>query len=860
MPDWLAKVAQAVSPGAREPAPPPSHAPQAPEPAADLDLEALRPPAEWEVSPPPAAEEKAEPEAPEDDLFAALRSETPPAPAASELPDFLSRLPAEPEGPPAAQAGMLDWLQASAEQEKTPPEPEQPSAPPTIDMPDWLTKGEPLASTAEPSAEPEKPAAETAPDWLTDLGTPPAAEPSEAPSATPDWLSETAPPAVGADVGAPDWLKLEPEAESQPPEPVTPEAPASAEMPDWLNTLASESATTPPTEPTPMVPPPEAPAAPAPAEVPDWLSTLASEPAIPPPPEPTPTTPASAGVPAASEMPASAEVPDWLSTLASEPAATPPPEPTPTAPPPEAPAAPAPADVPDWLSTLAEGETAAPAPTPAPGSAASIPAKPSEPPLSEAPGAGIELPGFEPAISEPLKTGDDLLDWMSGPGFDLGVPGVSAPAGGEGEDLLGLTGDLAMPAEEEKAEEAAEPAITGELPEWLRGLKPTAEGETPISFEAQPSELSADALGEISDLRFENILGDAAAETPSPEKVGALKDVSGAIRAELVFDAQTLKGGKVVGDSILTKEQERRILLLEGLLVKQKEEVAITGAARGALPVVRWLVAVVLLLAIALPLLLGFSILSAPPAPSGNVSDAKQVIDNLPQDAKVMVAFEYEPDTAAEMEPLAGALLKHLAGRSGIAVIAISTKPLGPSMADRIFQQVHPASAAAPSAARWVNVGYLPGGSVGINGLVVGDPQRSPFGVDFLGNKTNLSQTTLSTLAPSLIIVLSASAEDLRAWVEQAGRPTSIPLLAATSVSSAPVVAPYRQSGQLVALISGVNDAVSFRALDKQAPDKPLAAIWNAQAIGSLVAVASIVAGGIIYGLMAFREQQERNS
>jgi len=891
LPDWLAQVAEVVSPDMA--AAPPSMPP------------APKEPERFESGP-----ETVEPESADEGLFAAMRSETPMPPAEQELPDFLAKaatgLEVEPDlaksdsmadipdwmqdNQPAASsvpsepaqseaiADIPDWMQdnqpasqpvspepAPLESAKDVPdwmkdsEPTPPPAPPepaqseaAADVPDWLKDSEPTPSEpakseamvdnselakdseATPVSDPFSLSADVMtdiPDWMKDSAAPAAPEASQTESAVPDWLSDVAPPPpVGADIDKPDWLKIEPDSQSEPKaesaEPIeTPpiasspvEAPSvpttsapAADVPDWLNTIAAGETAAP----APAMPAPT-PASPAPAaDVPDWLNTIAAGETTAPAPAPASPAPA-------------ADVPDWLTTLAAGETAAPAP-----ASPAPAPASPAPAaEAPDWLNTIAAGETAAPASLPE-----------------------IDLTAPAPASTEATKADEDLLDWMSGPGLDLGGAPASAPPTGEGEDLLGMTGDFAITAAEEKSEEGADGAVAGELPEWLRGLKPTAEAEPGALIPSQTSELSPEDLGSINDLRFDKLISEASRnETATPEKVGALKDVSGAIRPELIFDAQTLKAGKLVGESILTKEQERRILLLESLLAKQEEAVVISGARRGKLPLIRWLIALLLIAAIVAPTALGISALSSPAAPSGGVSDAKKTLDSLPPDAKVVVAFEYEPDAAAEMEALAGALLKSLADRDDISVIAISAKPTGPVMADRMFKQANPANK------QWVNLGYVPGGSVGISGLAVGSLQSSPLAFDYLGQPTHFDSTTLFGLSPSLIIVFSATAEDLRAWVEQAGRPSGVPMIAATSASVAPMAMSYRQSNQLVALMSGVNDAVAYRALAKQKPDQSLTSIWNAQAFGALAAMAMIIIGGLIYGLIALREQQEQNA
>jgi hypothetical protein len=218
------------------------------------------------------------------------------------------------------------------------------------------------------------------------------------------------------------------------------------------------------------------------------------------------------------------------------------------------------------------------------------------------------------------------------------------------------------------------------------------------------------------------------------------------------------------------------------------------------------------------------------------------MLGSLPEDSKIVVAFDYEPDTGAELDPLALAILGQIASQPNAMVYAVSTRTTGPALAARAFEQTL-ANVEQSQQERWL-------------GSPMGLP--SALSVNAVGQPSGVVETSLTELKPTLIVVLTASAEDLRAWVEQAGRPTGIPIIAATSVGNLPMAAPYRQSGQLGALMSGVNDAVSLRALTDQEPDPAATSTWNSQATGALAAVLAIIIGGAIFGLAALRGQQEQ--
>ncbi len=201
--------------------------------------------------------------------------------------------PAPSQQPPAAQAGVPDWLAGLGAQEPTPAE--QPPAA-EAGVPDWFAG---LGAQEPTPAEQPSAAQAGVPDWFAGLG---AQEPTPAEQ----------PPAAQADV--PDWLAglgaQEPTPAEQPPA-------AQAGVPDWLAGLGAQ-------EPTPAEQPPA-----AQAGVPDWLAGLGAQESA-----PAEQTPA-----------AEAGVPDWLAGLGAQ-------EPTPA----EQPSA-AQAGVPDWLNAMQVGES-----------------------------------------------------------------------------------------------------------------------------------------------------------------------------------------------------------------------------------------------------------------------------------------------------------------------------------------------------------------------------------------------------------------------------------------------------------------------------------------------------------------------
>jgi hypothetical protein len=827
-----------------------------------------------------------------------------PAQSSSEASDDLSDWVSEPE---AAGEGSepdiddsLDWLYA-ADDEGQQEEPEETMQTPGDNQPDWLSEFDRMAQP-EVSPEPTE-SRDDLPGWLSEL-TGAADEPRTPRESEPEtgdlgWLSEYAaddePDTLIVDTGTPEAAetgKAGPDKEPRP-------SAGDDAVPDWFADLAPDTEAGEEVleeeQPSEETAPPPLPGGTLPGPLiedakPNWLiqqradeaaeeaaaaaaetSPAVSEPvgdeesAEAGPEQPEPTTPEveEEAVPewlAGLEDEEEEAAPEWLAALAAE----------------EEPAADSrPGDeaeaVPDWMVELStesapqEEDTAVQEPEPEPELEPEpeivSETEPEPVPTIEVVEEDLSLDWLEGVEDEPEPEEEE--DWLAALDFS------DEPVAPVGEDLLGLLSEPSGEAEE-GASEAAEPSEEqkvakavdfGDLPEWLQGMGEMAgmalpESERPLT----PSDnVSAEELAEIQDLRYEALTGqDRDQRREQTESVGALKDVRGVIQPELIFEGSTLAVTEPVQQVIVTPDQAQQVEQVQRLL--QYETATFTASEAGLkLPIVRWLVALVILLAVAGSLIGGAFILPAPqPAPS--VTSAYQAIEGMTAiDAVVLVAFEYGPDSAGEMNPLAEALLWHLAQKPNITVYTISTQPTGPAMADAILARGGIQPRLAVNGGTWQNLGYVSGGVNGVSSLAGRSAldMSSPFSFDNAGRPTGLAATSLQTASVDQMIVVAARPDDARMWIEQASQPTGIPLIAAVGASAAPLLRPYASSGQVAGLIVGLNDAVAYWRLGGQQVGQSLLSRYNAQAIGSLAATALILIGGIVYGILSLRNRKE---
>ncbi len=790
----------------------------------------------------PAPLAEAEPE----DWLAVLREPgeepVPVEPEKSEEPEFadwLQALRSEGEGweqeaeeaeeteeiaPPLAEVEVSDWLRSLREPEaKVAAEPSDATGLELEEeeLPDWLRDlGKPGAEAEEiPPLVEELPLAEEEelPDWLRDLGEP-GAEAGEIPS-----LVEEPPPAE-----MPEDEEEELPVVEVPPAVEFPESPVASvaneeELPEWLAELREEETIVSPVETTPA---PEVPALAEPEgeEMPEWLREVRK----PEGKEGEPSDPLALIMPeAAVEEPGGGEgeeeieIPEWLQETKGM-------EPVLTEDVPGEEAAP-----PDWLTqpkvpdvTIEEGELRVPdwlqGPVPA-DSKVTTEDKDTAPPdwLQE-----LGAPALPPTEIEEEPAAESP-SWLEEP-----QPSTEAPVGEEVSpftsegleelaeilELRALEGPpvleepLAPPEEPAAGAEEAEGLARADIPDWLLALRPHEPGEETVG-EQEIAELSGPLAGIKGVLSVEPIISLPHLTRPKAVAVEA-PPISGDLFAEIVAQPP-----------VSTVAVPRR------------------ARARFVVGVQRVLIYLLLLAAVVVPILIG---------PIYGPADAKELqagaesfyafLHELPADSVVVVAFDYNPATAAELSLQAQAIVDHLM-RRGVRIMAISLYPEGAALAGDVLYEL---------AEEWgyiygedyIHLGYLPNQPASVRRFLdvgpAGEGQNDYRGGQPV-SQSAIAQGVNDMSSVSLVVELAGDKSTLRTWVEQITARTGVPVVAGVSAATAPYAQPYLDSGQLQALLVGLPGAAEYEA---QAGRKGKAI----DSLGSQVAAQAVIVLLILLG------------
>jgi len=235
-------------------------------------------------------------------------------------------------------------------------------------------------------------------------------------------------------------------------------------------------------------------------------------------------------------------------------------------------------------------------------------------------------------------------------------------------------------------------------------------------------------------------------------------------------------------------------------------------------------------------------------------------IRGLNQDDPVLVAVDYEAGFVGEMDLAANVLLGRLLEQGAYPVLA-STNTVGPALSQRLLANAADIPDSRSTGA--INLGYLPGGAMGLAALIQSPRQSLPYTLDNKDPWYAPPLDAVNTLADfNMVIVITNDADTARAWIEQTGQylqDSHVPLLLVVSAQAEPLVRPYTEGeAPLVkALLAGIVDHAAYENItSRYSPGRH--EIWDALSltlpIAALIIVIGILSGAVI---TAIKEGQE---
>jgi hypothetical protein len=192
-------------------------------------------------------------------------------------------------------------------------------------------------------------------------------------------------------------------------------------------------------------------------------------------------------------------------------------------------------------------------------------------------------------------------------------------------------------------------------------------------------------------------------------------------------------------------------------------------------------------------------------------------MDSLKPGSHVLLAFDYDPSSQAELLPMSRALLLHCFKKDLIPVMMTHIQQAVTLMTETARE------AADESQKLWnkqkvagrdyVVLGFRPGGTM--LQLKMGESLKDAFEVDVLGNPTRdmPALVGLDSLKDLDFAVDVSATGTVEGWIGFGSDRFNFPLAAGTTAVMAPDLYPWAQSKQLVGFLGGLRGAADYEAL-----------------------------------------------
>lgn len=456
------------------------------------------------------------------------------------------------------------------------------------------------------------------------------------------------------------------------------------------------------------------------------------------------------------------------------------------------------------------------------------PEQPEETPHAEAaslPTAG-ETPAGETALSAQASEAD--LEWLSEYHETFEEEGQAEAAteqAGKGKEeekpeqpFLGVNRYDWAAKPEEAAGENAEEIESAKLPPWLQKLR--SVDSIPLAEAVEPAKTKT-------------------------ESEGPLAGIEGALQSAEVADLYT-KPLTYSTKVQVTERQSMRADILRSMVEKHavKTESA-EVAAKHRFLLGKMLIGLLLIVAAVVPLVLqpGTALLPAIYPPE--TANAYTLVNAIPAEKTVLVAADFEAGLSGEISLSSQMLVEHLMLRN-LPMAILSTNPTGSALMDSILDKAQVNAGGYDRANQVISLGYLPGGSVGLQELARDPSAAMPF-TSSLTPAWDLPalQNVHAVSDFGAVVVITEDADSARYWVEQV-QPVlgTTPLIVVCSAQAAPMLQPYYDSGQISGLVSGLSGAAAY----EQILQRPGSAVnvYGAYQLILVILILVILIGGAV--------------
>jgi len=227
------------------------------------------------------------------------------------------------------------------------------------------------------------------------------------------------------------------------------------------------------------------------------------------------------------------------------------------------------------------------------------------------------------------------------------------------------------------------------------------------------------------------------------------------------------------------------------------------------------------------------------------VVQSYDLISAQTSDKPVLIAADFDGSLYGEMKWSSEAILKQLIAQD-VPIAYLSTTQVGATLLQQALGDLASETPDYVTTDRTVNLGYLAGGTVGLQALAENPQATMPLSTALKPAWENTPLESIEKISDfGALIVITENADTARYWIEQV-KPSlgETPLLVVISAQSAPMLQPYFDSGQVNGYIAGQSDGAAYEKLSGS--EGSASTHFSTLQVSLLVVAILVLVGGLI--------------
>jgi hypothetical protein len=264
----------------------------------------------------------------------------------------------------------------------------------------------------------------------------------------------------------------------------------------------------------------------------------------------------------------------------------------------------------------------------------------------------------------------------------------------------------------------------------------------------------------------------------------------------------------------------------------------------------RWIF-LCMMLAVAIPILFQKTF---PEKPTQLVQDVFDEVEELPEGSNVLLAFDYDPASEGELDPMATAFVRHCCEKNH-KMYFIALWPVGTRMIEdkisRVIEKYYPDKVYGED---YVNLGFKPGAEGVLK--VIGTDMKKLFTTDYRNTSIDdipMTREIKSVKDMDIILNVSAGYPGTKEWVQYVATPYKVKIAGGCTGVQAPLLYPYIPN-QLLGLLGAIKGAAEYEAALANAYPRWKAPRYNEglrrmspQLVAHILIVVLILLANVIY-------------